>query len=235
LSTKDELITAVMLDVGDRPTDSAIRTLYETWFDDALDMVFARWPWNHRRGVGEIEIVALDFTSHALDAEISEIKALRIQGASPPLLYVERDKLLTWEADLTQTGTPTHWYYMGWDTDQNAQLLGLWPIPEADLTLEYDGILEVPLPLDGADEIPMPRGGYGILREFIRGYSYENEALDGLAHAAWSRGVARLERLANTKGISRPEKRSRLREDGDLAHVRRRYPESQFAAIPSTS
>jgi hypothetical protein len=233
-TTKDELVETVMLDVGDRPGDSAVKALYYTWFDDTLDIILARWPWFYRREVDTVDVVSVGFTSFAFPATVSEVRSLRLQATSRRLDFHAHDELMNLDVDLAETGTPQFWYYLGYDADDETQMAGLYPRPSEDLTLEYDAVMQIPLPLSAGASIPVPREALGVLREGIRAFSYENEAQPELANAAWSRFMMRLERLAASKGFSRPEKRSKLREDGDLAHLRQRDFRQRLQAIPAT-
>ena len=216
MATKSDVIAASMRDVGDRTSDDAVVALYRTWFDNALDWVLSRWAWPYRRGTGTIDITAANFESVALPAEVDEVRYLRDSSTRRPITYLEYDRLLEAEVDLTETGHPVHWYLASYDTDDNVQMIGLWPLPSDDMILQYDANLQVPLPLSDGAAVPVPREVIGILHEAIRGYAYENESQLTIANNCWARAHDRLNKMVSTKGASRPEKKRGLRADGDL-------------------
>ena len=232
MATKGDVISAVMADVGDRTTDTAAKALHRVWFDESLEAILARWPWPYRRGLGTIDVIAAGFESFEVPATVAEIRFLRDEATRQPLEHIDYDRLLEAEVDLTETGLPRKWYWSGYDAEQNLQLGGLWPLPTDDMTLQYDATLQPPTPLADGDEIPAPNEVLAILKDFMRAKSYENESQTELMQSTYARGYERLERLVGSRGASRPEKRRRLREDGDLRNLRDRGGWSRIGQIP---
>ena len=228
MATKLSVIVAIANEVGDDISDSDVLGLYRQWFDDSLDTVLASWRWPYRRGVVEIAVDSESFDGIRIPSSVAGVRKMRRQDTHARIDFLDGDRLVEMEIDLTITGSPRFWYWTGYDEDTREQIAGLYPLPDTDFTILADVDKQTALPLADADVVPVPQEVLGVLREGIRMYAYENDGLLEMAQLAGARMQMRLRKLVELQGARRQEDAPRLREDGDMANFSQRIPLAHF-------
>lgn len=218
-TTKANVLDAVMLDVGYPTSDADLRAVMDTWFDDVLSDVLTVWTWPHRTELRTLSVTADSYTDSSLDADVREVRKMRIQGSRNVLEPSTPEDLYESGVDLTETGTPKRWYPTQWDTTNGKQKFKLWPLPSENITLELLVELGAPTPLAESGVIPAPEDVMAVIKDGLRAKAYYNDSNEneGLIHQQlFSDG---LERLRKRLGSGRAERPSTMRLDGDLRAV----------------
>jgi hypothetical protein len=196
--TKEALIDQVMQEVGDPTTDTDATTLYNTWFDDALNTMYLLLKPPQRLQISDISVTAAGFTSLALPATMHTVFAAKRKDLNQTITFIHVEELVRRQLDLTVTGaTPTYWYWVSYDTTNINMEIGFYPAPSENFTFTVYGRNDFPATLGVTDTIPFPDVHLTALRDGLRMYAYDNEEQNERAAAAGQRFYQALNILKN--------------------------------------
>lgn len=219
-TTKGDILDDVMLDVGYPTSDTDYRTLVSAWFDAVLSEILGSgWDWPYRTELRTLNVTAASYSDSSLDADIEEVRKMRIQGSRNVVEPATPEDLYEMGVDLTTKGTPTRWYPTEWDTATGKAKFKLWPIPAADLVLELLVDLGAPTPLSESDVIPAPESIMSILKDGITARAYNNDSNENQSLIYEQKYANALAKLVNKVGTARAERPATMRLDGDLRAV----------------
>lgn len=157
LFTLEEIATQVALNVGDT-SDYSI-TLAKQWVNRALlrFMEMGTWSWQHVYG-GTVNTVA--GTATITLTGILKMESLFINSPMQrKLILIEDRKFRAMYPNATATGAPYYYRVAGNSlTTVNTLVFGLYPIPDAVYTLNYDYIRPIGLLSADADDIRTTTG-----------------------------------------------------------------------------
>lgn len=160
--------TEVANEAGEDFGNAQVSTLFKNWAKEAYINTAAssRFLWTNSNYVITTSVGVGEYT---LDADVAEIKAIRIKGGSvdSSLGYNTEESLLRLDINIVEVGVPLYWYYSGINENTTAFKIKVVPIPDAVYSL---GVFALSRPADLGDStvIPLPPEFIETMRVYVR-------------------------------------------------------------------
>lgn len=182
LFTLDDLALQVGKNIGDQ-SDLTLADC-KKWINRSLLMFSEMGEWSFQRVYGE----SFSTVANTATAEVANVIRIDSMYTATPLqrkLTLIEDRLFRIRfPNATATGTPYYWRIAGRKkADTDTQIVGLYPIPDAVYTINWDGVRKIPLLVNDSDDIRtvtgMPTQYVNLVIEIATalGYKGDDDAL----------------------------------------------------------
>jgi hypothetical protein len=173
--TLDQLSADVLDELGEDNTDATLLLQANKWvqriYDDVGDTMDWRFNW-----ISTTVVTVASQRLYTLNVDVRDISSGRIQTTGEILEYRSKDHLQSYGYDMEVTGTPIYYYHDTFDTATQAHKIGLYPIPNAVVTIDFQCVGR-PTTLSPSSTIPVPNEFLGLIHEgaLALGHRHERE------------------------------------------------------------
>lgn len=219
--TVAELTTVMLREWSEAADDTDKLSLMRTFIQNSIDEFASLVDYRVLKSVQTITTVASQ-AEYTLNVNVRHILAMRITSSNQPIEQVTAQQVLMSTNNLSETGTPSHWYYSasGISSNQQALKIKFYRVPDAIYSIEAECII-APNNLSSSDVIPVMTEHLHIIMDKIRCFMYTDDKDYEAADRADARFMNKVGAVINREN-KRPAQRRRLRVS-DLPDTRDRF------------
>jgi len=178
-STAIQIVTPVIRELGEDPSDASTAQQFSDWIADAVaELVNEASDWRFLDGTQTITTVA-STASYSLGALVSEIKAVVRDQTKTRLRPTSERSLAMYGYDIDLAGTPTH-YISSTYSATDGPSIRLWPVPTAVETYTVYRVTD-PASIGQNSIVELPPATFIALRHHVRSSYYTHSGETDLA------------------------------------------------------
>lgn len=200
--TVNDFANEMAREFGEQYTDPDVKQQILAWVQEVFSDVYQAAPWSFRN-----ETIQVSLTAGVATATITDgvtVKGCYIHSAADSslvgrsIVYVPVERILARPGVniVSDTGTPTAWFYEDHDPATHLLTLRFHPTPDANLTLKLPALKNPPV-LAETEQIPLSEDFFPALREGVRARVRYNDDNVQASQASYAMMEKMLQRLAN--------------------------------------